>query len=168
MHQVPHIDGALIFRLKTVVGAQALADTVHYRFVIAAFVLHEDAVEIVGVGEVIHGGKRHQHSIVVAVIATAIGFALEHADHLIRETINVNFFSYRGPARKKFAANVGAYHRYAGVGHLVFLIEHAPIVGIHVANLQERGIDAIHWRLQAADVVADGGVIFFHERRNAL
>ncbi len=162
-------DGAAVVGAEIVVSGQHRADDASQLLVVLAFVVHEDAGDVLGVVEIAHGAEGNHHKAVVVVVA-ALDLALVDAHHFKAQAVDADILSQGRFAGEQPAPGFVADH-YATRARcsLVLFAESSSRGDRETTDALVHRIDAGEKKIgKSASVVLNGDVSLVEDGSDAL
>src|SRR5258708_6909561 len=152
-------DGAMIVGAEIVMGRQHGAHYARQLLVVLAFVVHEDARDVLGVVEIAHGAERNDDHAVVVVVA-ALHFVAVDSDYLEADAVDADALSKSRLTGEETATGFVADYGHAGTLKLVFFAQAATGGYLESANTLVHGKHACQKKIGVgAGVVLNGRAV---------
>src|SRR5664279_4643241 len=160
-HHIEDEHGALVVVLEVVLLGENCAHLVLHQFVLIAFVVEPDAVQIVRVFEIAHGAEGDIDHLVDAVV-TLLHMRREHAYDPVADTVDAHVLTQGIFAGEQLGLGLGADDRYPRARQFVVLVHQSALSQVQSLNLEHAGINAVDGKSVGANILLHNAVLPHH------
>src|SRR5271166_6184289 len=166
LHHVVDEHRTFVVGLEVVLLGQHSAHLVLDKFVVITFVVEPDAVKIMRVLQVAHGGEGNVDNLIDVVIAF-LHVRRKNSNHLEANAVNPDELPQCVLAGEQLGLRLRANDGHPPAGHLVRLVQQAALAEMQGQDLEHAGINTLDGKRIGANILLHIALLF-HHRRDAM